>query len=92
MSLNLRINRPKPRRVRRRQILWLLVAVLASIIWLSWQTGLRPNTLQLARFNQENLLTLVPVAIAETLPQPIPDKQLISEAEYTKCKWLFNLQ
>ncbi len=60
-----------PRRVRRRQILWLIIAVLASIIWLSWQAGFRLDTSQLAHFNQENLLPLVPVAVAETLPQPI---------------------
>ena len=73
MSLNLRINRPKPRRFRYRQILWLVIAVLASITVLSWQTGFRPDTSQLARFNQKNLLPLVPVAVAETLPQPIQE-------------------
>ena len=73
MSLNLRINRPKPRRVRRRQTAWLLIAVLAAIIWLSWQAGWRPDVSPLAQFNQNNLLPYIPVAVAETLPQPMQE-------------------
>lgn len=81
MSLNLRINRPRPRNRTRGRLVWLFVVVFLSLGWLAWLQGWQPEHI-LANLDASAIKLFVPPAVADSLPE-VSEQQAVLETETT---------